>query len=367
MFPGGGRRVAECRHIVRTTLKVPVAVADQEDYVAFEYKATESWKRRDYSAAIEAASEGKEMALRQGDVEGAARLLVLRATCEADVADYVAAVESVDELWTLPAGTEPLTLIQGQKLKIVALQGLGRMEDAVALGRQTIDMAPKTLKGQLASIDLHWALIAALAESGYSAEAWDMSMELATLAEGVADAQAAGKSYWTIGNVGFMTGRSEEAVHYHELAAAKLSSQRDVNGWALFNKASAHMRLMAGMVNDETLDCIERAEMAISVTGGSPRDEFELVLLRAHWDVLAGLPSSAISRLESLYQTESAMPPVVMAEFWYLRALAASEIEDNKGTVEYAAKAVDLFQKTGAEARLRKSRELLDKAEKAHP
>lgn len=334
-------------------------MGDQKDFVAYEFEAAQAWDRRDYSAAIKSAAAGVELALAEGSAEGAARLLLLRARSEFEAGRYQDVLNSVGDLAGMQ-GTDYRVVVQSKKLKALVLQGMGKMEEAVELARRTIEDVPAGSDGIRQSMDLHWVLIAALAESGRLEEAWSSALSLAELASRSSDRQASGKSYWTIGNVAFMTGRNDEAVHFHALASEALSKERDVNGWGLFNKGSAHMRLMAELATDETLDCIERAELAISVTGGSPRDEFEVALLRAHWEILVNEPDKAVRRLEEL-PVDDRMPEVVLAEYSYLRGMAAEKTGEMQIARQCALACVEVFRSAGLEARLRKAEELLDR------
>ena len=335
-------------------------MGDEDEFIGYEFEATEAWKRRDYDLAIAVATKGAEAALNAGFIEGAGRLLLLQVRGLFDAGRYGEILGIVEKLLGMPlAGTA--TAFQAKKYKALVLQTSGRMEEAVAVARQTIAEIPSGPDNGQQSMDLHWVLIAVLAESGRLDEAWDASLDLAGIASATGDSEAAGKSFWTIGNVAFMTGRMEEAERFHGLAAEKLSKHRDVNGWALFNKASANMRLHAGLVNDETLDCIERAELAISVTGGSPRDALEVSLLRAHWELLTGEVEVGLERLGSL-PLDANSSRLIAAEVSYLRALGFGKLGDRPRTAELAALAAELFREAGAETQLAKAQELLDRA-----
>ncbi|CEA07538.1 hypothetical protein BN1051_00853 [Arthrobacter saudimassiliensis] len=338
-----------------------MAMGDQTDFVAYEFRATEAWKRRDYELAVSAAAAGASEALSAGSSEGAARLLLLQAQVEFDTGQYDHVLEAVEALLALGVDDASLRM-QAQKYKALVLQTTGHMEEAVAVARESIAEAYRDPVGRRQSMDLHWVLIAVLAESGRLAEAWDASLELADLAEGSVDQQAAGKSYWAVGNTAFLTGRIEEAEHFHRLAAENLSRHRDVNGWALFNKASANMRLHSGLVNEKTLDCIVRAELAISVTGGNARDQLEVALLRAHWDILSGAPKESLKRLDELQLAKRDVPDLVTAEWWYLRALATEYLGDSQDAALMAANAVEIYRNNGAEIQLMRAQELLDRS-----
>ncbi len=96
--------------------------------------------------------------------------------------------------------------------------------------------------------------------------------DLAEVVSAEVDDQLIGKVYWVIGNVAFLCNKVQEGLEYHELAAATFSPARNLDVWAKFNKASAAMRLAADVADADTLRCIERAELATDVIGGSAND-----------------------------------------------------------------------------------------------
>jgi hypothetical protein len=100
--------------------------------------------------------------------------------------------------------------------------------------------------------------------------------------------------------VAFLSGRLPDGGRYHDMAAERLSPSKDVDLWARFNRASAVMRLEAELTDPATLRCIERAELATEVVGGSDRDHLEMSLARAHWHYLTGDMAEAINMLRPL-------------------------------------------------------------------
>ncbi len=129
------------------------------------------------------------------------------------------------------------------------------------------------------------------------------SEALASVISDDVDEQLAGKAFWVIGNVAFLCDKVDDGLRYHELAASTFSPARDLSIWAKFNKASAAMRLAANVADADTLRCIERAELATDVIGGSESDLLLLRRNRAHWSYLAGDAQSAVSILEDICET----------------------------------------------------------------
>ena len=162
------------------------------------------------------------------------------------------------------------------------------------------------MAGDFENVNLHihaqQALIAALAESGRHEEAWQERLDLESLLTDHVDEDTAGKAYWVIGNVAFLSNRVNEGGHYHDLAAGRLSPSQDVDLGHGSIGALAEMRLQAKLGDAATLRCIERAELATDVVGGSERDILEMSLVRAHWYYLTGDMDTAISHLTPLRQ-----------------------------------------------------------------
>ncbi len=188
-------------------------------------------------------------------------------------------------------------------LLAMARQRAGLLEQAADSARTAADLTAEDADIEI-NVKARHALIAALADCGMLDEAWNESAILANIVSDEVDEQLAGKAYWVIGNVAFLCNNVEEGLRYHELAAATFSPARNLDVWAKFNKASAAMRLAADVADADTLRCIERAELATDVIGGSPNDYHLLKLNRAHWTFLAGDAPTAIGLLEELCRLE---------------------------------------------------------------
>lgn len=171
----------------------------------------------------------------------------------------------------------------------IGLQGLGRLAEAATMAADAAKLAATDPDLLYVQVLAQRALIAALAESRLLDDAWRECLVLETLISDDIDEDTAGKGYWVIGNVAFLADRvADGGGRYHDLAAERLSPSKDVDLWARFNRASAEMRLQAKLGDAATLRCIERAELATDIVGGSERDHLEMSLVRAHWNYLAG-------------------------------------------------------------------------------
>ena len=65
------------------------------------------------------------------------------------------------------------------------------------------------------------------------------------------------------------------------------------------------MRLAADVADADTLRCIERAELATDVIGGTEEDHILLKLNRGHWNFLAGDQKSAVDTLVGIFPCAS--------------------------------------------------------------
>ncbi len=174
------------------------------------------------------------------------------------------------------------------------------------------------------------------------------------------DLKYAGQSYWAIGNVAFLMQHVDQGVAYHQLAAQSLSPSNDLDLWARFNRASASLRLTAGVVEPETLECIERAELASSIVGGTERDRLELRLTRGQWLVLTGQFDAAIAPLTEIIGKKDLLATHMAAQAHFLLGQALSERAGATGAVSNFEASEDLFLQSGAEDRASTARALIE-------
>lgn len=274
--------------------------------------------------------------------------------------DFAATAKLLAEHPTTKA--HPLLEKRAKILQSHASFGQGQMAEALRTAREAAEFAIPD-DGASNRIQIQFALIAALAESGELRDAWSESLLLAEMVDPEVDLKAAGKAYWAIGNVAFLMHKNREGVYYHDHAAKALSPSNDVSLWALFNKASAHVRLTAGLVEPATLECIERAELAMSVTGGSQSDELEVVMARVHWMILTGDEDEAVSRLTDIRSTGEVFPRENNAEIDYLLGLAMYRQGRYDEAVKAAQRAKSIYSESGAGRRAVESAELVQMIE----
>jgi tetratricopeptide (TPR) repeat protein len=240
-----------------------------------------------------------------------------------------------------------------------AHQGLGLLERAADEARAAVDLLNGEDDVEIA-VKARQALIAALADSGRLDEAWAESLIMADVISGEVDDQLVGKAYWVIGNVAFLCSKIPEGLHYHELAAATFSPARNLTVWAKFNKASAAMRLAADVADADTLRCIERAELATDVIGGSPNDFLLLKLNRGHWNYLAGEPEAAAELLEQICVDLETPSPQILGEAFLLLGRSHAALGNAVEAKKHLMEAADYFEKAGAPQRAEQALEFLN-------
>ncbi len=332
------------------------------EQIMFELQAREAWDRRDYSRARQLAGEAMERALDNGQEGAWWSMALLQAEAMREDGDLQGSEEAARRLadHALTTGSTQLSA-RISTLSSVALRGQGRLREATSAASTAIQGAMHSgVSGEDLIIEAEYALIAALAESGELDAAWKECAVLDQLLQSDVNDQTSGKCYWAMGNVAYMRGNVEEGTRYHRLAADNLSPTNDLKLWAWFNKGSARMRLAADVVEPATLECIERAEMGISIVGGSEGDLLELEINRAHWAVLTGDFSGAVGRLKRVCAASSEIATQTIGEAQLLLGRALSGLQEREEAVRSLLKSEELFLEAGATDRASYVRTLID-------
>lgn len=337
-----------------------MATQQSGDLVMQEVRAREAWSQRDYPAARTIASAAIGLAVEAEDHHSLWNMTFLRAECfrEEGLLDDALTVGRSLATNSLTAESEALAA-RVHTLIAVCLQGLGKLDQAVEEARIAVQSASSVNDAPELQIDAHHALIAALAESDRLDEAWISCLDLSTLITPWVHTQTAGKAHWVIGNVAFMRHQVDEGTRFHRLAAAQLTPNNDLELWAHFNRASAALRLTAGVVDAETLECIERAEIASSIVGGSERDQLQLSLTRAHWLFLTGQLNAAIERLRQICGDGSILSKQTEAEANLLLGQALTARGEELEALTHFETSEQWFEQAGAHDRAAHVRQLV--------
>lgn len=340
---------------------MPCSLDNSVDQILSEYQARQHWERREYKAALEHAAAAAQKALTSADIVGYWRMTLLLAECQLELGqlqDFAASVRTLSEHPALQGDARMVG--RAKALHSRALEALGHVGEALVLAEEVASLRRADTEEGIGEIEMLHSLVAALAESGKDTEAWSYAQEMVILAGRQDDQQTAGKAYWAVGNVAFLREDTENGIRYHKMAAENLAPGNDVNTWALFNKGSALARLSAGVADRETLECIERAELANSVTGGSPFQELETSMARAHWLLLTGDAAEAAVRLQQILDHRDLLPEHTLAEVEYVTSLALRELGRNDEALVAASHAEKVFIAHGARRRASEARDVIE-------
>jgi tetratricopeptide (TPR) repeat protein len=328
-------------------------------YVAAELQARKNRSQHDFSEAARSAKAAADIARSDGDMDSWWNMTFFQAENLLDAEDFDACADLATELVNCPrAATERHDLARAYILLAKVKQGAGQLEQAADAARAAVELVSDDPDVET-NVKARQALIAALADTGRLDEAWAECLALADVISAEVDDQLVGKAYWVIGNVAFLCNDVQQGLNYHELAAATFSPARNLDVWAKFNKASAAMRLAAEVADTDTLRCIERAELATDVIGGSANDFLLMKLNRAHWSALAGDPAAAIELLEQVCADEDKTSPQILGEACLLLGRANAATGNQAAAREHLLKAADHFEAAGAPQRADQAREFL--------
>ncbi|GAB3518137.1 hypothetical protein [Arthrobacter monumenti] len=319
-------------------------------YVLDELRAREAWTKRNYDLAFESAKNAAETALETGDSAAWWNLTYLQAECLREKYAYDECVVLAQHLLEHPLASQfQLLAVRASTMLAVALQGLDRLPEAREAAAGAVENAAADDQAGGLKVEAQHAYIASLAESGELDEAWLQCLELDTAVTNQVDDQTCGKAYWVIGNVAFLRQQVSEGLRYHSLAAKKLSPTNDVDLWAKFNKASAAMRLSADILEPETLECIERAELAAEIVGASTSELLQLSATRAHWLYSTGDVTAAIELLRPICEQRSLLYAQTAGDALLLLGKSLLAQGDQMEALSYLNMAADQFTSAGAQ------------------
>lgn len=326
-----------------------------------ELRARDAWNQRDYDGAQRLAEELAGAAEANGEEEAWWNAKFLVSECLRK-RGFMNESWSVADLLSVHPLTRTSKALSARVATLVAfaLQGSGELASAVSAAHRAVNDAASEPDQTSIEIEARNALIAALAESDQLDEAWEQCILLSDILSREPGSKYAGQSYWAIGNVAFLLKRITEGVTYHQLAAKSLSPTNDLDLWARFNRASASLRLTAGVIEPETLECIERAELASSIVGGTERDKLELSLTRAQWLVLTGQFDAAVEQLAVIIDNKQLLAIHTAAEAYFLLGQAQSGQDRDDDALSSLEASEELFLQAGAQDRAATARTLID-------
>ncbi|BCW69794.1 hypothetical protein [Arthrobacter sp. NicSoilB8] len=327
-------------------------------YAAAELRAREHWSSHDFREAAIAAQAAADIAGDEGDSSSWWHMTFFRAESLLAAGDFEACAQVAGALLDEPGDGNLQLQAQVRILKAKARHGLGMLDEVADEARAAADLTKDEGDVEI-NVKARQALIAALADSGKLEEAWAESLIMAEVISGEVDDQLVGKAYWVIGNVAFLSNNVHDGLYYHDLAAATFSPARNLTVWAKFNNASAAMRLAADVADADALRCIERAELATDVIGGSDEDHILLKLNRGHWNYLAGDPRQAIEILSGIFPAPESTSPQILGEACLLLGRSHAALGIGAEARKHLLDAADHFEKAGAPQRAEQALEFL--------
>ncbi len=278
--------------------------------------ARQSWDIRDYAGAVASAQAAASLAREANATITWWNMTFLTAHAMLREGNNTDAVTTLETLLAnqLTQGSDALAL-RAHQVMAAAMLALGKLPEAITHATMAVEIgsgdSPEEFSAYLLALQ---SLIGALTEAGRLDDAWAHATVLAESIPSDTPPQVAGEIHWVIGNVAFIRNDTRTGLEHHGKAARLLSPTADLSRWAQFNKATAWVRLKAGIVEPETLQAIERSELAHSVVGTTPAESLEVALLRARWNLLNGDTEKALALVSDVEAQIDELPPHIAGD-----------------------------------------------------
>lgn len=190
------------------------------------------------------------------------------------------------------------SVVQG-RLSTIA-RNTGRLIEAVDLARRSFASAEELSEHSPTRLHSAFILIAALSVKGELDAAWEVATSLAIgTATSAVPSLLVARGAWAIGNVAFRRGEVEVGQEYHALAERLLLPQADLEAWSEFHKASAMLKLQAGVVDESVRTSLIKAEQGARILD-SPGQLLEVMVAQAHLALLTADPDAAGTLLRTV-------------------------------------------------------------------
>jgi len=337
-------------------------------YLTASLNAWQCWDTRDF---LGAAQNAETAAIKASSNMNAAmwwNMTYLQATSLLRNSDFAESVGILTRLIEHPltAGSGSLTL-RARQVMAAALLGMGRLHEAIGQATLAVEIgAGASAEQNSAYLVALQTLIGTLAESGRVEEAWQHCLTLNDALTEATPAQTAGEMHWVIGNVAFFRKDIAEGLNHHSLASKLLSPAQDLARWAQFNKATAWVRLAAGVVEQDTLQAIERSELAHSVVGASATETLEVSLLRARWLFLNSELPKALALLTTINSQREQLGSHTAGDTALLLGQVLKALDRTDDAFVAFADAQTLFTEAGAGDRVSTAKENMVEIEAIH-
>lgn len=278
--------------------------------------ARQSWDTRDYRGAASSAKAAAELACAGKDSVTWWNMTFLAANSLLRNGDHTDATNTLANLLEhqLTKDSDALSL-RAHQVMAAAMLAQGSLPEAITHATLAVEIGSGDSAEEFgAYLMALQTLIGALTEAGRLDEAWTHTMVLAEAVTDQTPPQMAGEIHWVIGNVAFIRQDVRTGLEHHAKASRLLSPAADLSRWAQFNKATAWVRLMAGVVEPATLQAIERSELAHSVVGATLAETLEVSLLRARWHLLNNEIPQALDLLDGIELQRDQLAPHIAGD-----------------------------------------------------
>ncbi|WP_165788017.1 helix-turn-helix domain-containing protein [Arthrobacter glacialis] len=322
----------------------------ESEYLRLSLCARQCWDTRDYLGAASNAKAAADLACANQNPVIWWNMTFLSANSLLRNGNHAQAIEVLIALLKHPLTTasDPLSL-RAHQVMAATMLAQGSLSEAIQHATAAVEIgsgdSAEEFSAYLMALQ---TLVGALTEAGRLDEAWTHTLILADSVTDSTPDQMAGEIHWVIGNVAFIRQDIRVGLEHHAKASRLLSPAADLARWAQFNKATAWVRLMAGVVEPATLQAIERSELAHSVVGATASETLEVSLLRARWHYLNGELPRALELLANIEANKEQLAPHIAGDSALLLGSALKAADSSAQALEAFTNARDRFVLAGA-------------------
>ncbi|MHA7176766.1 helix-turn-helix domain-containing protein [Arthrobacter sp. Sr24] len=346
----------------------PSSVADwvegattESDCLRLSLCAQQCWDTRDYLGAATHAKAAAQLAQTAKDQVTWWNMIFLAANSLLRQGDNIEATKVLQSLVAHPLTVESDALsLRAHQVMAAAMLAQGNLQESIEHGILAVSIgsgdSAEEFSAYLMALQ---TLVGGLTEAGRLDEAWTHTTALSEAVTDSTPAQMAGEIHWVIGNVAFIRKDVRTGLEHHAKASQLLSPATDLSRWAQFNKATAWVRLMAGVVEPATLQAIERSELAHSVVGATPAETLEVSLLRARWHYLNHELPLALELLEKIEAQKDQLAPHIAGDSALLFGNALEAADRHLEAITAYSNAHERFTVAGALDRAAVAQDLL--------
>lgn len=322
----------------------------ESEYLRLSLCARQCWDTRDYLGAASNAKAAADLACANQNPVIWWNMTFLSANSLLRNGNHAEAIEVLAALLKHPLTTasDPLSL-RAHQVMAATMLAQGSLSEAIQHATAAVEIGSGDSAEEFSAYLLALqTLVGALTEAGRLDEAWTHTLILADSVTDSTPDQMAGEIHWVIGNVAFIRQDIRAGLEHHAKASRLLSPAADLARWAQFNKATAWVRLMAGVVEPATLQAIERSELAHSVVGATASESLEVSLLRARWHYLNGELPRALELLANIEANKEHLAPHIAGDSALLLGSALKAADNCAQALEAFTNARDRFVLAGA-------------------